>query len=206
MKLELRNNSVVIDGYINAVGRDSRIIRTVGKNFVEQVLPETFGKAIDKNKNIRLLFNHNENRELGSTLSGELKLEEDSIGLRAHCVISDLEVVEEAKKGNLKGWSFGFRTLDEDWEDYKDGVQRRLLKEIELEEVSILTLTPAYFGTSVEVRNENPKETRSAELIKSDITPNGEDEGLEKENEIEKEVRNSGRELEILKLKGGNYK
>ena len=45
MKMELRNNTVVLDGYINAVGRDSRVIRTVGKNFVEQVLPETFDKA-----------------------------------------------------------------------------------------------------------------------------------------------------------------
>lgn len=203
MKMELRNNTVVLDGYINAVGRDSRVIRTVGKNFVEQVLPETFDKAIQKNKDIRLLYNHNEDKNLGSTSTGELNLKEDAIGLRAHCVISDPEVIEEAKKGNLKGWSFGFRTLDEEWEDYKDGVQRRYLKDIDLEEVSILTLTPAYFGTSVEVRNESPKETRNIEMEKVEIIEDPEQVPEETKEEEITIFRNVTQEIEVIKMKGG---
>ena len=52
MKVELRNDSVYIEGYVNAVGRDSRPIRdkTTGKRFVEQIVPGTFKRALAKTK------------------------------------------------------------------------------------------------------------------------------------------------------------
>ena len=44
MRIEIRNDSVLIDGYVNAVGRDSRPMRDrkTGERFVEQIVPGAF--------------------------------------------------------------------------------------------------------------------------------------------------------------------
>ena len=83
MRVELRNDSVYIEGYVNAVGRDSRPIRdrTTGKRFVEQIVPGTFKRALAKNE-VKLLLDHDSTSELGSTETN-LTLYEDNIGLRA---------------------------------------------------------------------------------------------------------------------------
>ena len=202
LRLEIRNDSVIIDGYVNAVGRDSKVIRTPGKNFVEQVVPGTFKRALEKANSVPILFNHNKNRQLGSTVTGEVQLKEDNIGLRAHAIITDAEVVEKAKKGELRGWSFGFYNVLDEWESYKDGVERRYLKEIELEEVSLLSVTPAYYGTSVEARDDGYfNEKRGLEF--EDIEDLSEKDKETMEEKTVEEVREYRREIEILKLKGG---
>lgn len=195
MRMEVRSNSVVLDGYINAVGRDSRVLRTPGRNFVEQVEPGVFQRALEENSSIKFLYNHNNSRCLGATDTGEITLKEDAIGLRAHATIKDPEVVQRAKENGLKGWSFGFRTLKDEWEPYKEGIERRYLKEIELLEISVLSITPAYYGTSIEARQDGFfNEVRKADFDEISILA---------ENEEVKEVRNLEKEIEILKLKGG---
>ena len=94
MKIEIRGNSSVhIEGYVNAVGRDSRILNSPTKgSFVEMIEPGTFGKALERAENVDLLLNHNKDRKLGSTSVGNLALNEDSIGLRAEADIKDAEV------------------------------------------------------------------------------------------------------------------
>lgn len=109
MRIELRSdNNILIDGYVNAVARDSRIMPSINGEFVEQVVPGTFHKALSRARNVDLLLNHNESRKLGSIIEGNLKLFEDNIGLRAIATITDEEVIEKAIAGKLKGWSFGF--------------------------------------------------------------------------------------------------
>ena len=80
MRIEIRNDAVVIDGYVNAVARDSRPIPSVRGKFVEQIVPKAFDRALSKSKNVDLLLNHDSNRKLGSTLEGNLELFEDNIG------------------------------------------------------------------------------------------------------------------------------
>ena len=172
MKVEIRNagREAHISGYVNAVERDSRVLpqsmcRTAAGPFVEKVRAGAFAKAIAANPNIRMLFNHDKNREIGRTVDGTLKLTEDAIGLRAEAVITDPEVVSAAKKGELRGWSFGFTQPVDDWEPTSnDGIQRRNLSGFALDEVSILTKIPAYFGTSVEVRSLTDGEECFSEL------------------------------------------
>ena len=157
MKIEIRNGSEIrVSGYVNAVERDSRVLppeMAVGASskFVEKVGAGAFRRAIERNPDIRLFYNHE--REIGSVSGGQLKLAEDNIGLRAEAVITDPEVVEAAKRGELRGWSFGFSGAKSDWEDIGDGLKRRTLTDFDLSEVSILTKTPAYYGTSVEMRD-----------------------------------------------------
>lgn len=151
MRVEIRGDHVVLDGYVNATGRDSRILASPRGRFVEQVEPGTFGRALSRAGRVELRFNHGPT--LGSTEDGALELREDAIGLRATATVTDPAVVEKARAGELRGWSFGFRKLKDRWEDWRDDIQRRCLEEIELREVSILDKTPAYIATSIEERD-----------------------------------------------------
>lgn len=158
MRVEVRSDKVIIDGYVNAVGRDSRpvIVEKRGR-VVEQIVPGTFDKAIKKAKNIKILLNHQENRALGSTKEGNLKLYEDNIGLRAHAEITDAEVIQKAKNKELRGWSFGMCVLTDEYEERADKLPRRLVSDIELDEVSLIDtrMKPVYAGTSIEQRAED---------------------------------------------------
>ena len=157
MRIEIRNDSVLLDGYVNAVARDSRpMLDENGEKFVEQISPKTFQRAVEKNDDILCLLNHESARVLGSTKQGNIELFEDNIGLRAICKITDSEVIEKAKQNKLRGWSFGFEALKEHEEMLGDGFKRRFVDEMNLAEVSIIDerKIPCYVGTSIETRAE----------------------------------------------------
>lgn len=169
MRVEIRNNSIIIDGYVNAVARDSRLIPNVKGSFREQIVPKAFQRALEKAENVDILLNHDKNRKLGSTTEGNLELFEDNIGLRAIAKITDAEVIEKAKRNELRGWSFGFYSVKDRWEEVSEGVQRRYVEDLELTEVSIVdnTKVPAYSATSIETRanEEILTETRSLDSV-----------------------------------------
>ena len=154
MQIEIRSDSIIVRGYVNAVERDSRVLKTPKGNFVEQVRSGVWQDAIKKNDDIPILLNHNWNRKLGST-KDNLKLKEDNIGLYAEARILDKDVIEKAKNDKLVGWSFGFKANKQSWGKTDNDRERRYLDEITLFEVSILdnTRTPAYYGTSLEARD-----------------------------------------------------
>lgn len=177
------DNTVHIEGYVNAVCRDSKEIRAFGKTFVEQVRPRVFEKALKRNSDVKLLYNHIENRCLGSTKNG-VQLYEDAIGLHISADISDNEVRMDADKGKLKGFSFGFNKLKDDWEQMSDGKERRYLEDIKLNEISLLSMTPAYNGTIVETRSDS-EESEILELRFIEDNQNEIEEIREKETKID---------------------
>lgn len=157
MKITVRKDKVIIDGYVNAVDRFSRPLfeGRLGR-FVEKILPNVFKKAIDASSNIDVLLNHDESRKLASTSDGTAKLVEDNVGLRATVEITDPEVIEKARAGKLRGWSFGFSSpVDETSQNSKTGILERIITALTLHEVSIIDdrAMPAYFGTSIESRS-----------------------------------------------------
>lgn len=104
MIIEIRNDSVTLYGYVNAVARDSRpMLDENGEKFVEQISPHAFQRAIEKGDDILCLLNHETSRVLGSTRQGNIELFEDNIGLRAICRITDNEVIQKAKNNKLRG-------------------------------------------------------------------------------------------------------
>ena len=154
MQVEVRSDGKLeISGYVNAIDRYSKELYGSKGKFIEKVAPTVFQRALEKARNVDMLLNHDVRRKLASMEDGTLELKEDNIGLHAKAVISDTEVIEEARCGNLKGWSFGFRALNDSWQE--DGsVAKRTLEEIDLMEVSLLTIEPAYIATSIQVRSE----------------------------------------------------
>ncbi|MGN1120693.1 MAG: HK97 family phage prohead protease [Oscillospiraceae bacterium] len=167
MKIEVRSDHVLISGYVNAVGRDSRPLPSPTGKFVEMVEPGVFRAALERAQDVQLLLNHDKNRVLGSTKQGNLKLWEDNIGLRAECKVYDADVIEKARKGELRGWSFGMYVNNADMEERADNIPRRHLRDIDIFEVSLIDKSklPCYAGTSVECRadSEIMAETRSVD-------------------------------------------
>ena len=183
MKVEIRSNSILLEGYVNVVLRDSRVLSSPKGRFIETVEERTFAKAIERADNILLLHNHKKDRVLGSTKEGNLELREDNIGLYAKCEIIDTDIIKKAKNGQLKGWSFGFSALKDRWVTDETGIDRRYLEDITLHEVSILDVTPAYIATSVEMRGEEATliEERSFETKIELINTEQRADGLEKD-------------------------
>ena len=156
MRIEIRSDSVLLDGYVNAVGRDSKPIITPRGKVVEQIEPRAFERALSRAENVDLLLNHDKNRKLGSTTEGNLDLFEDNIGLRAICTVTDPEVVQKAREKKLKGWSFGQYVNRDDIEERADNIPRRRVQDLDIFEVSIIDdkMSPCYVGTSIEQRAE----------------------------------------------------
>lgn len=156
MQIRVKGDSVEIEGYVNAVERKSKPLWSRIGQFVERICKGAFKRALERNDNVRILLNHDPTRDLGGTKDGNLELNEDNIGLHARAVITDPEVVEKARNGDLVGWSFGFYDREVEQRTDEDGFPLRNVRDLDLEEVSILdnTTTPAYDGTLVAVRSE----------------------------------------------------
>ena len=207
MKIEIRNGAELhISGYVNAVERDSRVLPPemapdATSPFVEKVSAGAFKRAIERNPNVRFYYNHE--REIGSVSGGQLRLREDNIGLHADAIITDENVVAAAKSGGLKGWSFGFSGARSMWEPAGENLKRRKLTDFDLKEVSILTKTPAYFGTSVEMRGDDVEVLEIRVFEDAGTLPVTENKTENRENAL-----GNGcffyeqKQLELLKLKG----
>lgn len=156
MQIRVRGDSVEIEGYVNAVERKSKPLMSRMGQFLEKICKGAFRSALGRNDNVVLLLNHDPSRVLASTRDKNLELNEDNIGLHARAVINDAEIAEKARNGDFVGWSFGFYDRDVEQKRDEDGFPLRNVRDLDLEEVSILdkTKTPAYDGTLVSIRSE----------------------------------------------------
>ena len=156
MQIRISGDTVDIEGYVNAVERKSKPLWSRMGQFIERICKGAFKSALGRNDNVRILLNHDPDRDLGGLKDGNLELKEDNIGLFARATITDAEVARKARNGELIGWSFGFYDRDVENKRDEDGFPLRDVKDLDLEEVSILDSdhTPAYDGTLVSVRSE----------------------------------------------------
>lgn len=204
MQIRIKNDSVEVEGYVNAIERKSRPLTSRIGKFVERIKKGAFKRAIDRNDNIRILLNHDWTRDLGGTKEGTLELAEDNIGLKARAVITDKDAIEEARKGNLVGWSFGFTDRDVDTHD-EEGMLTRDVKDMDLFEVSLLTRAkvPAYEGTLISVRSDEDIQYRSEPLI-TEVTTRDDTVPKQHENVEEKPIDYSKYENLIKEMKEEN--
>lgn len=209
MNIEIRENELLIDGYANTVCRDSEILPSPFGNFVEQTTEGVWNEAIRTAENIDFLLNHDSNKKLGSTTEGTLELQEDSIGLRVLARINDRDVIESVRTHGVSGFSFGFRTLSDRWEDAKDGLKRRFLDKIDLREVSLLVgKNPAYRGCGVVAMRDaenNMIEHRSSDIEVSINDTYAEEKRLKEEEEL-RELDELKKTFELRKIKLGLQK
>ena len=203
MRINLREDSVELEGYVNAIERDSKPLPSRIGNFIERICVGAFKKALKRGNNVHILLNHDWDRDLGSVEDGNLELEEDNIGLRVRATITDKDVIEKARNGELVGWSFGFEDREVE-NGLERGMLLRLVKDLFLHEVSVLDRekSPAYAGTQVYARSIDGEDhiiCRGAENIdEQEETPKTEtaeqrddDATQEQEQDVQKPVENS---------------
>ena len=157
MRINVREDKVEIEGYVNACERKSKPLNSRLGKFVEKICAGAFNRALGRAEDVRILLNHDWSRDLGGIKDGNLELEEDNIGLHARATITDPEVIKDARNGDLVGWSFGFDDVNvEEARDDETGLPFRKVKDLNLAEVSLLNRrkTPAYVGTLVNVRDD----------------------------------------------------
>lgn len=138
---------IVLGGYASVFNERT----TLWEGFDEVIAPGAFSRALSENQDIRCLFNHNWENILGRTKAGTLILEEDERGLKFEVKLPDTTVARDLAKsierGDVNQCSFGFIPTEEEI-DYKSDPVLRTIKEVDLYEVSIVTI-PQYESTEV---------------------------------------------------------
>lgn len=121
--------------------------------FRERIAPGAFTASLGDD--VRALWNHETAIVLGRTKSKTLRLAEDATGLLIEIdpPASAASYLETIERGDVDQMSFGFRTLEETWDEDGEGVLIRTVLKVKLYEVSPVTF-PAYPATSVGVRAE----------------------------------------------------
>lgn len=210
MQINIREDAVELEGYVNAVERNSKPLMSRMGKFIERIKKGAFARALKRNDDVHVLLNHDWQRDLGSTKQGNLELAEDNIGLRAKCTITDKDVMEMAKRGDLVGWSFGFYDRD-----VKNGVENGMLtrevNDLDLEEVSILdrSKVPAYDGTLIMARSEDSEDrifvsdVFDANDVSRETPETREDKADDVSRETKQEIDYSKYEAIIAEMKEG---
>lgn len=205
MQIRVKGDSVEIEGYVNAVERKSKPLMSRMGQFIERICKGAFKKALGRNDNVRWMLNHE--RDLGGIKDGNLKLTEDNIGLYARAVSKDPEIVKKARNGEFVGWSFGFYDRDVEQKRDEDGFPLRNVRDLDLEEVSILdkTKTPAYDGTLVAVRSEENSifygDTFSDGIQLRELSEEKDDEVPKQQETVEENINYDEYEKLILDMK-----
>ena len=171
MNIRVTKDSVEIDGYVNAVERLSKPLKDRLGEFVERVKVGAFKRALERaEEDVRILLNHDWGKDLGGIKDGNLELYEDAIGLHARATITDKDVVEQAKRGELRGWSFGFTDRDVE-QGEENGLTVRNVKDLDLYEVSLINRSriPAYDGTLVAVRSADDSVINISDVTESEF-------------------------------------
>ena len=168
MNIEVRaDDTVRIEGYVNATKKKSRPVITPHGKCIEMVEERAFENAINRAGDVSVTVDHDSSHIYASTKDNTLKLYEDGIGLHADVLITDKSVVEIAKQGKIRGWSFGMYNVVDELEQRADGeLPIRHIKSLDLDHITlVVNKVPCYSATSVEVRadSETDIETRAVD-------------------------------------------
>jgi uncharacterized protein len=139
--------------------------------FIETIQRGAFRDSLKSRNDVKLLWNHDTSIVLGSTRAGTLRLMEDERGLLVEADLPSTQAGKDAaisiSRGDVTAFSFGFRIPagGDEWANANE----RLLKRVNVHEVSVGVAFPAYTATdgTANVRSMNElseKIIRLAEL------------------------------------------
>lgn len=177
MNIEIRASDMRLSGYVNVTEKKSRPVITPHGKVVEEIEPRAFEQAIERAGNITVTVDHDKTHVYAETQDGSLKLYEDAIGLHADVIIKDPDLIELAKKGKIRGWSFGMYNVQDSIESRANELPLRKISALDLDHVTlVVNKQPIYSATSIELRADNQVseiETRSTEDAPKivDLTP-----------------------------------
>lgn len=170
MKIEIRADGLHISGYVNVTGKLSRPVITPRGKVLETIEERAFDEAIRKSGDVSVQLDHDAGHAYARTSDSTLVLREDAIGLHADVTITDKTVIELARKGKIRGWSFGMYNVQDEMESRGDDeLPIRHVKSFLLDHVSLIKdKVPCYAATSVEYRADEAVDMEQRAL---DIQP-----------------------------------
>lgn len=154
-ELEIRSvdgDGMRFTGYAAVFNSDSEPLP-----FIERIAPGAFKRSLGSGKEIRMFANHNTDQILSTTRNGSLVLTEDARGLKVDAQLPDTTVGRDLATliadGTVHAMSFGF-SVPNGGDSWSNNGASRVLREVVLHEVSIVTGFPAYPETTgATVRN-----------------------------------------------------
>lgn len=153
MNIEVRADGARITGYVNVTEKKSRPVITPRGKVIEEIEPRAFSEAISRAGNITVTVDHDKSHIYASTDDGTVTLKEDAIGLHADVLIKDKDLIELAKKGKIRGWSFGMYNVKDSMEERAGDLPIRHIKALDLDHLTLVVKkSPVYSATSVELR------------------------------------------------------
>jgi hypothetical protein len=160
-ELRMESDSRIVFGDAIVFNRESKLIYEEGELFYEMIKPEAMAGIIEKS-DIFVWLNHDKNRGLlarSKNGSGSLKLEPSDVAVKfsfeaPRFALGD-ELVENIRRGDIKGTSFSFRVAQggEKWQRRLDGTLLRTITKFDkIGDISPV-YDPAYADTSVALRH-----------------------------------------------------
>lgn len=166
INIEERADGLHISGYVNATGKPSRPIITPHGKVIEVIEERAFEETLKNGGDVSVSVDHDQSHIYARTSNNTLTLYEDAIGLHADVLVTDKDLIDIAKKGKIRGWSFGMYNVSDDLEQRADDIPIRHVKSLDLDHITlVVNKQPCYAATSVEVRADADTiiETRTIE-------------------------------------------
>ena len=155
-----------ISGTAIVYDSETTIMDSRGKTFTEVVRRGSLNFPSDT----LCTFNHDPNELLGRTSSGTLRLKEDARGLHFECDLPEYakpKIQEMIRRGDLKGCSWTFETVKDNWST-RNAKPFRELTAINVFELGPV-VSPAYSTTDVQLRSGLSIWNAKLKLIDLDI-------------------------------------
>lgn len=135
---------------------------SVDMGFREKIHPSAFTRSIrtgrsSQRNDIFALWSHDSSKPLARQANGTLEFEERDDGLVAVATLNPevrdhADALELVRSGLVRGTSFGFEAVRDEWEYDEDGEATRSLLEVKLFEVSPVVF-PAYQASDIDARS-----------------------------------------------------
>ncbi|MFF2405733.1 HK97 family phage prohead protease [Streptomyces sp. NPDC058092] len=159
------NTGRQIGGY---AAKFNKLSQNLG-GFVERIDAGFFAKSEgDGWPDVLARYNHDDNRLLGTSEAGTLRLAVDGTGLdyTVDVPASREDVMELVQRGDVRRSSFAFRTFSDDWSQTEDGFPLRTLLSGALVDVAPVN-SPAYMDTSTGLRSLADKAGAELEEVRA---------------------------------------
>jgi HK97 family phage prohead protease len=151
VEIRAGSDKPTIGGYAAKFERTSQNLG----GFVERIAPGFFNKSRgDGWPGVQARYNHDDNRLLGTTGAGTLRLALDEVGLSYEVDLpqSRQDVYELVQRGDVRQSSFAFVAFEDEWTTNDQGFPLRTLVSGRLMDVAPVN-APAYEDTSVGLRS-----------------------------------------------------
>lgn len=117
--------------------------------FKEIIASQAVNRSLKENADLLGLWNHNSDLPMGRISAGNMSAEKraDGLYMRLAPLTTDAPYLEKVEQGIVRGQSFGFRMIEDEW-NYDGVIPVRTVLDMRVSELSVVVF-PAYGATTV---------------------------------------------------------